>query len=131
MYFFFDRIIIKETVDVSGSLRKRHVDQLLSRPVGVDPSTNDSVIDQLPEMPSRMDTSRSDDLPSMSDDIPLAGSCQHSPVDNHCIISYRKDSPHKSAHHPSWEGNSRVKMHSFDRLTSGSPQEVKPMHSIT
>ena len=43
-------------VDVSGSLWKRHFDPLLSRPVGVVPSTNDSAIDQLPEMPSRTDT---------------------------------------------------------------------------
>ena len=69
-------------VDVSCSLWKRHVDQLLSRHAGVVPSTNDSVIDQLPEMPSRMDTSEADDLPSMTDEIPLAGSCQLSPVDS-------------------------------------------------
>ena len=78
-------------VDVSGSLWKRHVDQLLSRPVGVVPLTNDSVIDQLPEMPSRMDTSGADDLPSMSDEIPLAGSCQPSPVD---IRTLRVSKPH-------------------------------------
>lgn len=33
-------------VDVSGSLWKRHVDQLLSRPLGVVTSTNDSVTDR-------------------------------------------------------------------------------------
>ena len=78
-------------VDVSGSLWKRHVDQLPSRPVGVVPSTNDSLIDQLPEMPSRMDTSGADDLPSMSDEIPLAGSCQPSPVDSRTL---RVSKPH-------------------------------------
>ena len=78
-------------VDVSGSLWKRHVDQLLSRPVGVVPSTYDSVIDQLPEMPSRMDTSGADDLPSMSGEIPLAGSCQPFPVDSRTL---RVSKPH-------------------------------------
>ena len=72
-------------VDVSGSSWKRHVDQLLSRLVGVALSTNDSVIDQLPEMPSHMDNSGSDDLPSMSDEIPLAGCCQPSPVDSQTL----------------------------------------------
>ena len=69
-------------VDVSGNLWKRHVDQLLSRPIGVVPSTSGSVTDQqLPEIPSYMDPPGSNDLPTLSDELPATGSCEPLPAD--------------------------------------------------
>ena len=49
------------------------------------------MIDQLSEMPSHMDTPGSEDLPSMSDELALAGSCQPSPVDSQ---TKRASKPH-------------------------------------
>ena len=79
-------------VDVPGTLWKRHVDQLLSRPTGVVLSTSDSVTDQLPEMPSHMDPPGSDDLPSMSYQLSLAGSFKPIPVDSRPPGAYKPHS---------------------------------------